>query len=99
MKILISVGTTEFDELIEKLMRDNFQKILKNFGVKTISIQNGRSKLNVSKFSKNFNVNIINNFDEYKRELENCDFGISHCGIKVIKYKRCRNYFRIFWSW
>ena len=81
MKVLITVGSTNFDNLMLKLMLEPYLAVFQKCGVTDIYIQNGNSKINLSPFKKKFLVKIIKTYTEYLSALFECDFGISHCGI------------------
>ena len=98
MKILISVGTTNFDELITILMQTEFKDALKNLGVTFICLQNGNSKMNVSSFKSHFKLLVIKSYQEYLDSLQDCVFGIAHCG-KLIFLNPISIEIYIFRSW
>ena len=103
MKLLISVGSTSFDRLVSKLMSEPFQKKLSEMGVTKLMVQNGYSKLDLSPFEKNFEIYQISSYSEYLKSIDECDFGISHCGKSALRIDwikpnlRCWDYFGLFY--
>ena len=54
-RVFVTVGTTQFDELIQSIISDpnrNIQKVLKKKGFSHLSIQSGKSPVNATGISK-----------------------------------------------
>lgn len=89
MKLFVTVGTTKFLLLIEKIQSEEFQLQLLALGFKTMSIQHGTSpcepaqtKLEIKKF--NFKPSI-------SKEIHSADLVISHMGAGTILERLRKN--------
>jgi beta-1,4-N-acetylglucosaminyltransferase len=80
-KIFVTVGTTEFSELIEKLSQEELYDILKNqLNCKKLTIQFGHGKvLDFNKF-EDIQVEQFDLKSDIKMDIEEADLIISHAG-------------------
>lgn len=80
-RIFVTVGTTEFDNLIEKLSEKEVYEILKNqFKCKELIIQRGNGKeIDFSHF-KNINVQQFDLKTSIEQDIKYADLVISHAG-------------------
>lgn len=82
--IFVTVGTTKFKKLINKLQDKNVIDLLSRLGCKQLIVQAGEYKLesfNLEQFELlNINVNIYNYADSLKDHMTNADLIIGHAG-------------------
>lgn len=95
-KILVTVGTTKFDQLIENIDKEEFYKTLDNKKISSLIIQYGKGdyipsthlKLDL-KYLKVTVTTFLNNFEDV---IKSSDVVISHCGagtiLETLKHKR-----------
>ena len=87
--IFVTVGTTEFDELVECLDCAEFVSALSNIGCKNLTIQIGRGKyepFRLNDLCRNYNISYScfrfkPTLDE---DMHSADLIISHCGAGSI---------------
>ncbi len=94
--IFITVGTTEFDGLIEAIDSEDFVACLKKCNFRHLNVQTGRgaylphilSKYQTSTdcggANSDFKVNIFNFKPNLDADMKNADLIISHCGAGSI---------------
>lgn len=83
-RVFVTVGTTEFDELIEKITDNSILELLVRLGYSNLRLQIGRGRLEAinCKIDKNIPIKI----DHYrfkndiKEDLSSADLVISHAG-------------------
>jgi beta-1,4-N-acetylglucosaminyltransferase len=85
MKVFVTVGTTEFDELIKQVSDIEFLKLLVNKGYTSITIQKGKGDYfpNVKECKENFsnfNMEVFDFDDSLNKFMRASDLIISHGG-------------------
>lgn len=101
MKIIITVGTTKFNELIEEITKKSFLKILKKKGYNELTVQYGNSILDIKLLEKTclflgIKVSHYKRKENFISEIESSDTVLSHAGTGTVfsvlrsvnKYKR-----------
>ena len=86
-KILVTVGTTKFDELIKAFDNPELYKFLDEKNVETILIQkgNGYDPVNIKeKFNKLKIVVVDYITKDFEEEIKNSDLVVAHCGAGTI---------------
>jgi len=96
--VFITVGTTYFDELIQKFDQENILKALSDFGYNKILFQIGKGTyepINYKKFDK-LQVEVFRYKPSLIEDLKSADLVVSHCGIDyfafLLKSNRCWNF-------
>ena len=89
MKVLITVGTTEFDELIFSINNREFVQRLTLFKCSLLNIQLGRGIIFPTVLVENclalgIQVNVFKFKDKLVEDMINSDLIISHCGAGTI---------------
>ena len=91
MHVLITVGTTEFDELIDVCDNDSekFVEQLRNMGIRKLTIQIGRGLKEPKKLEEYCSMQRIEfQYFRFKanldQEMDDADLIISHCGAGSI---------------
>ena len=83
-QILVTVGTTKFEELIRYLDNDQFYLILDSNGFNTIIFQIGYGEYTPSKFQKlslkNLKVKVITLVPMFENIINESEYIITHCG-------------------
>jgi len=85
--IFVTVGTTSFDKLIQKLNNPTFQRDLFNLGFTRIVFQIGNGKCIPSRSSeieRDIKVDYFRLKDSIRDEINNADLVISHAGAGSI---------------
>ena len=85
--ILVTVGTTQFEELIKLALKTEFQNELLKNGYSKLFIQIGNYKLNENyKSNSNLKIEIINFMPSFKFNnlIKNCNLIISHGGAGTL---------------
>jgi len=85
--ILVTVGTTQFEELIKLSLKEEFQNELLKNGYSKLFIQIGNYKLNENyKFNSKLKIEIINFMPSFKFSnlIKNCNLIISHGGAGTL---------------
>jgi UDP-N-acetylglucosamine transferase subunit ALG13 len=85
MKVFVTVGTTEFDELIKQVTNVEFLKLLREKGYTSMTIQKGKGYYipNVKEYKKNFDDFTMEVFDfdeSLDKFMKAADLIISHGG-------------------
>ena len=80
-KIFVTVGTTQFDELISKIASEEILKILKaDLGCEQLTVQIGKGKEFHFSQEKDITVEIFTLKNSIAEEIESADLVISHAG-------------------
>lgn len=86
MRCFVTVGTTKFDSLINKIMTEPCLEILRQRGVSYLVLQSGAGIIHIGDNKRNFNGIQIEQYcykDDIKFDMEAADFIIGHAGIKL----------------
>lgn len=95
--MLITVGTTEFDELVVAIDNAAFATACKNLRINKLSIQIGRGihepkALLLACESMEINANVYRYVPDLEVEIKAADLIISHCGagsiLEAVKYNK-----------
>lgn len=78
-KVFVTVGTTQFNKLIETVSSDNILEILKNLGYTTIQFQTGTGVFN-KKIYPDVTLLYDKYFEEFEKQIADADLVISHAG-------------------
>ncbi len=93
LKLFITVGTTEFDELIKQLDSVVFVDSVKSLGYSEVRVQIGRSKFDCeglqylqknNQYCKEINVDIYRYKDSLLSDMQTADVIIGHAGAGTV---------------
>ncbi|XP_055586396.1 UDP-N-acetylglucosamine transferase subunit ALG13 homolog [Uranotaenia lowii] len=82
-KILVTVGTTQFDELIQTVTSHNVVDVLRRFGCRKLTLQIGRGrnpKLDKEVFGSDIEVKYFDLKASIADDIDSADLVISHAG-------------------
>ena len=86
-QILITVGTTKFENLIKAIDNDNFYDMIIKNGFTKIIIQKGYGEyipINSKKFENRINIQISEIINNFENVIKSSDLIISHGGAGII---------------
>lgn len=94
--IFVTVGTTQFDALIEQFTREEISAILQKVNCKNLTLQIGKGKIDENKLRNslpsNINVQIYELKASILNDIQQADLVISHAGagscIEVLKHEK-----------
>lgn len=89
MQVLITVGTTSFEELTNQCVHISFLKFLESLKVTRLIVQHGSAQLPDFSPLKSFNIETINYLPTLEPYIISCDLIIAHAGagttLEVLK--------------
>ena len=86
-QLLITVGTTKFEKLIENIDKDDFYKMAIQHGFNKIIIQKGTGEYipkNYTKYEKDINVQVSTILKNFENVIKSSELIISHGGAGII---------------
>lgn len=83
MKLLVTVGTTRFDALIDKVLSPEFRQAALENGIKTVTIQHGKSPVKIDDYAL-LKVECFEFLPNIDRWITDADVVIGHCGSGTI---------------
>ena len=86
-QLLITVGTTKFEKLIENIDKDDFYKMAIQHGFNKIIIQKGTGEYipkNYTKYEKDINVQVSTILKNFEKVIKSSELIISHGGAGII---------------
>ena len=84
--IFVTVGTTEFEELIQAMDQPEVYKTFQKYGYEKITFAIGRGKY-TPKNNGEFPIMIETFIDDLNSRYKAADLIICHCGIKLNEHK------------
>lgn len=89
--VLVTLGTTKFEEFIKKMDSEEILEVLKQFGYKRIVFQIGKGEYEPSRYKnvKDLEVEVFRLKPSLIDDIKAADVVISHCGN--ISYNFLRN--------
>ncbi|XP_004861481.1 putative bifunctional UDP-N-acetylglucosamine transferase and deubiquitinase ALG13 isoform X5 [Heterocephalus glaber] len=79
--VFVTVGTTSFDELIERMSAQESLRIFKSLGYSRLTLQIGRGTVVPEPFStESFTLDVYRYKDSLQEDLQRADLVISHAG-------------------
>jgi beta-1,4-N-acetylglucosaminyltransferase len=86
MKILITVGTTKFEELIKAVDNSEFYEMLSDNGFKELIYQKGTGEYIPNEYSNNSKLKVSVNslLPDFEEVIKSCEYVISHGGAGII---------------
>ena len=96
-KLFLTVGTTEFDELVRAVDTLSFMQCLKELGINELTLQIGRGVYEPSVMaeigvSMGIQINVYRFKPTLDEDVKNADMIISHCGagsiLEAVRYKK-----------
>lgn len=86
MNIFVTVGSTRFDSLIDKITSTSFLSILQKEGFTTMTIQHGNSPINIVKNTTSLKITTITYIDHrsFTSLVKEAHCIIAHCGSGII---------------
>lgn len=83
-QVLVTVGTTKFEDLIINLDKPKFYQLLDSFGFSNLVIQIGQGEHIPSAFTslqlKKLKVEVVKLIPNFENVIKQSDFVITHCG-------------------
>lgn len=86
MNLLVSVGSTRFDSLIEEICSSSFLRMLEDEGFTSITIQHGKSPILIEESTKILKIQTFSYIDHitFISFMDSSQFIIAHCGSGII---------------
>ncbi len=90
-QLLVTVGTTEFDQLIEMIDNESFLSLMQKFGFQRLLVQHGRGiysmkVLTAPLVAAKYGIEVLTMrfHDNLAEVIATCDLLIGHCGAGTI---------------